>query len=152
MTEPIPSGFKTREEYNDYMKKYNRGYRTRRKAERELLVENIKKILAEKDEMQTVSTCVEAEVQKLKDMNKLIRDFTEKLKSTEVISPSLLKNYYDLNTNYLDLTNRVFDKMLIQILDFTGRNCVETEFFIHMLLILDKEGKKETTKLDSKPS
>lgn len=32
MSAPIPSGFKTREEYNDYMQKYNKSYRERKKA------------------------------------------------------------------------------------------------------------------------
>lgn len=120
-----------------------RDYRERQKAERELLIKNIKKILAEKEEMQKRSTIVEDGVQKIKEMSKTLRDFTEKLKSNEIISPSLLKSYYDLNTIYLDLSDRIFNEMYVKILDFTERNCVETEFFLHMLLILDKEAEKE---------
>ena len=33
MSAPLPTGFKTREEYNEYMKKYNKGYRERKKNE-----------------------------------------------------------------------------------------------------------------------
>ena len=37
MTAPIPSGFKSREEYNEYMKKYNRDYRERQREKKAIL-------------------------------------------------------------------------------------------------------------------
>jgi len=38
LSSELPSGFKNREEYNEYMRKYNREYRERKKEKRKLLV------------------------------------------------------------------------------------------------------------------
>jgi hypothetical protein len=38
MTSKLPSGFKTRKEYNDYMRKYNRDYRERKRKETDDLI------------------------------------------------------------------------------------------------------------------
>ena len=56
MPSELPSGFKTREEYNEYMRKYNQRYRRRKKTEaakkQKELLDNFKKIASKVTELQ----------------------------------------------------------------------------------------------------
>ena len=75
MSSELPSGFKTREEYNEYMRKYNQRYRKQKRAKSELvpdtLTENFEKAMeqlkAELDEKNKLKEALQPQLRNIED-------------------------------------------------------------------------------------
>lgn len=117
MSAPLPSGFKSRKEYNDYMSEYNRKYREKKKAEleqKDQLFEDLQNTLktliarAEAAETETAkyrNLSVEA-AGLYYDLHLLIRELPDSETKTKLLKPQIVsKELVDI-LNLYEYTNK----------------------------------------------
>jgi hypothetical protein len=107
MNSKLPSGFKSRKEYNEYMKNYNRGYRQRKKTEEthhKLLLSHLKEIIAERDRLREL----------VKNIDKIVaeRDMLRKVTRYTYPLGQLIKDY--LENKYEPIDDSAFSYEVTQ--------------------------------------